>query len=135
MPDHTLRASAGTSPALDCSDIAMHIFRGVVGKGKGIGTVFGFPTANIPLSDDGVSGVYAGTVMVAGKEYRAAIYADQRRKLLESHLLDFSGDLYGKEITVVLGEKVREDKEFENEEMLRAQIVEDVARVRSAGTV
>lgn len=105
-------------------------FHGIVGKGKGIGTAFGFPTANIPLEDD-ISGVYAAVVSVEGNEYPAAAYADRKRNLLESHLLDFSGDLYGKEITVTLGAKVREDKEFANEKELREQIETDVATIRA----
>jgi riboflavin kinase/FMN adenylyltransferase len=111
-------------------------FSGIVQKGFGTGAAFGFPTANIPLTDTTVSGIYAATVVLDGKEYRAATYADQKRGLLESHLLDFSGDLYGKELSVTLHEKVREDKVFDTVEALVAQIAADVAKVRqSRGTI
>ncbi len=106
-------------------------FSGVVQKGMGTGEVFGFPTANIPLTEESVSGVYAASVMVDGKKYAAAVYADQQRGLLESHLLDFSGDLYGKEILVTLGQKVREDDVFISEQELRDQIAKDVAAIRA----
>jgi riboflavin kinase/FMN adenylyltransferase len=107
------------------------IFHGTVSKGKGTGAVFGFPTANIPLADPSVSGVYAAIVTVSRTDYSAAVYADQKRKLLEAHLLDFSGDLYDKEITVVLGQKIREDQDFSDVETLRKQIETDVATIRA----
>jgi FAD synthase len=43
------------------------------------------------------------------------VYANQKRNLLESHLLDFSGDLYGKEMTVTLYEKLAESKGFKSD--------------------
>lgn len=107
----------------------MH-FTGVVVKGNGAGTELGFPTANIPLNDS-ASGIYAGTVEVEGKPFPAAIYADQRRNLLESHLLDFSEDLYGKQISVALEKKLRNDRSFDDIEHLIRQIREDVESARS----
>ncbi len=106
-------------------------FSGTVGKGNGAGTKLGFPTANIPLDDPGCSGIYAGVVEFEGKSHPAAIYADQRRNLLEAHLLDFSNDLYGKRITVTLHEKLREDTTFSDIESLIRQISEDVLSARS----
>ncbi len=108
----------------------MH-FTGDVVKGNGAGARLGFPTANIPLNDASCSGIYAGTVEIEGKSFPAAIYADQRRNLLESHLLDFSEDLYGKHIAVTLIEKLREDKSFNDIESLVRQIGEDVNAARS----
>ncbi len=88
---------------------------GIVKKGQELGKSIGFPTANIPLDDDRFSGTYAGKAIVDGTEYIAAVYANQNRKLLESHLLDFSGDLYGKEMTVTLYEKLAESKGFKSD--------------------
>ena len=88
---------------------------GIVEKGQELGKSIGFPTANIPLDDDRFSGTYAGKAIVDGTEYIAAVYANQNRKLLESHLLDFSGDLYGKEMTVTLYEKLAESKGFKSD--------------------
>jgi len=108
----------------------MH-FTGIVEKGNGAGAKLGFPTANIPLNDPAYSGIYAGVVEYEGKSYPAAIYADQRRNLVEAHLLDFSEDLYGKRITVILEEKLREDATFGDIESLIRQIDEDVRNTRS----
>lgn len=105
-------------------------YKGIVQKGGEYGRRLGFPTANIPLQDATVSGVFAAKVNVDGNEHRAAVYADQRNKVFEAHLLDFDGDLYGKEIEIELLEKIRDDKRFESEEKARETIATDVAAVR-----
>lgn len=89
---------------------------GVVERGMELGKPIGFPTANIPLHSAEFSGTYAGMVTVQGKEYPSAIYANQKRHLLESYLLDFSGNLYGQEITVRLLEKLEVAKTFKVEQ-------------------
>ena len=105
-------------------------YRGVVQTGKKRGTELGFPTINIPLTDEGVSGIFAGTVFVGGEVYPAAVYADPSRHVLEAHLLDVSEDLYAKEVEVELREKIRDDTKFDNEAELKQAIAEDVAKVR-----
>ena len=106
-------------------------YSGIVQKGTQRGIALGFPTANIPLPD-GTSGIYAARVRLREDEapYMAAVYADQKRKLLEAHILDFSNDLYRQEITIELHEKIREDQRFEDEKSLRAAIADDIAKVR-----
>ena len=74
-------------------------FTGVVQEGEKRGARLGFPTANIALPDADISGIYAARVVADGRTHPAAVYADRRRKLLEAHLLDFSGNLYGKSIS------------------------------------
>lgn len=108
------------------------VYRGVVERGEGRGEALGFPTANIPLSDGSVSGIYAARVTLKANEapYVAAVYADQKRKLLEAHILDFSDELYGMEIEIILLEKIRETAVFEDETALRAAIASDIAKVR-----
>ena len=109
---------------------SMHSYAGIVTRGQGRATVLGFPTANIALADDSISGIYAARVKVEGAEYIAAAFADQKRKLLEAHLLDYSGDLSGKNITIELSKKIREHEDFINDEDLRAAIAEDIKNVR-----
>jgi riboflavin kinase / FMN adenylyltransferase len=104
--------------------------RGIVEKGAQRGAELGYPTANITLPEGVAPGIYAGKASVEGKAYEAAVFADGRRSVLEAHLLDFSGDLYGKEISVELVKKIREGKAFANDESLRAAIADDVQRVR-----
>lgn len=114
----------------DMTYTVMVKYKGVVQKGSEYGSRLGFPTANIALDDAAVSGIFAAKVRVSGAEYGAAVYADQRNKVLESHILDFSGDLYGKEIEVALLEKLRDDRRFESEEEARRVIADDVQKAR-----
>jgi len=105
-------------------------YKGIVQKGGGSGRTLGFPTANITCGTD-LSGIYSGMVRFAGEEYGAAVYADTKRKLLEAHLLDFNGDLYGKEIEIELMKKIREDKQFADEVEAKRTIAWDVEAVEA----
>ena len=108
----------------------MSVYRGAVKKGEGRGKALGFPTANIPLRDASIRGIFAARAWAMGKEYSAAVYADQRRKLLEAYLLNFSGELYGEMAEVEVVKKIRDIRKFASLEELKAQIVEDVKQVR-----
>ncbi len=108
-------------------------FQGVVEKGTGYASVLGFRTVNIPLSNESIEGVYAARVTVKkGEEpYMAAAFANQRRKILEAHILDFNNDLSDMPISIELFEKIRETKKFGTEAQLRAAIAADVEKVRA----
>ena len=103
--------------------------KGIVIKGKQRGRILGFPTANISYENGIASGVYAGKVYFEGNEYRAAIFYGNDKKIMEAHLLDFSGDLYGQEIEIEVGKKIREVMKFENEEELKNQIIKDIVYI------
>jgi riboflavin kinase/FMN adenylyltransferase len=107
----------------------MKVYSGVAQRGEGHGTVLGFPTANIPLEDE-LSGIYAARVTIQGKEYFAAVYANPHRKLLEAHLLDFWGELYGQHLTIEIHTKIRESADFTDATDLKAAIAKDVHEVR-----
>ncbi len=109
------------------------IILGKVVRGKGKGKTLGFPTANIMLSEKVESGVYAGAVTTGGKKYKAGIFVDSSGKLLEAHLIGFSEDLYGKEIEVEVGEKIRSIVDFDSEEKLKKQIARDIEYICSQG--
>jgi riboflavin kinase/FMN adenylyltransferase len=115
---------------------------GPVEHGNAWGRLLGFPTANMPLEDDTVDGVWAGTVsfMQGGieVEYVAAIsvgtrptYYSDGVRLLEAHLLNFAGDLYDTEITVALHKLVRLQEKYDSSEELIAQLVIDVQDTRT----
>lgn len=107
-------------------------FTGKVLAGNGYGRTLGFPTANIAIGDPSLSGIYAGTVTLPdGDAFLAAIYADDERGLLEAHILDWTGDVYDRDITIVVGEKLREKAVFPDELSLMNAIAEDVAKVRT----
>lgn len=108
----------------------MRSYTGIVAEGSKRAAALGFPTLNIALGDSSVSGIYAARVKAGGKEYTAAAFADQRRKILEAHLLDFSGNLYGKEVAITLCRKIRDNKIFADDEELREAIASDAKAVR-----
>ncbi|TSA46056.1 FMN adenylyltransferase [bacterium] len=101
---------------------------GKVVRGKSKGKILGFPTANINLdgNDKIESGVYAGSVKVGDKTYKAGIFVNSDGALLEAHIIGFSGDLYGKEIEVEIREKMRDIIKFKSEEALKRQIKKDI---------
>jgi riboflavin kinase/FMN adenylyltransferase len=103
---------------------------GIVQSGTAVAREIGFPTANIRFEQVDISGTYAGKVMIEDVEYEAAVYANQKRQLLEAHLFDFSGDLYGKQITIILLERLAETKEFRGAQDERSFIEWAVSEVK-----
>ncbi len=104
-------------------------YQGVVGPGAARARTLGFPTINIPLTETDVSGIYAATVTAGSATYLAAVYADQRRHILEAHVLNFSNDIQGV-VTIELLKKIRESRTCIDDKALRAAIAEDVRAVR-----
>ncbi len=119
----------------------MAVVEGIVVEGDHRGRALGFPTANLESNGAGVpdNGVYAGyTTRANGTRYLSAIsvgtrphyYGDDAAVIVEAHLIDFDGDLYGERLQVEIEELIRNQARFECEEELRAQIAADVDAVR-----
>lgn len=105
------------------------------------GRTLGFPTANVLMRRKNVpvQGVFAVTMAgidgsprpgVANVGIRPTI-AGGRRVLLETHLLDFAGDLYGRMVEIEFHSKLRDERRFAGLPELRAQIEDDVAEARA----
>jgi FAD synthase len=120
----------------------VHLVEGVVVEGDHRGRALGFPTANLEPGSANVpgGGVYAGyTTRADGTRYLSAIsigtrphyYGDNAAVIVETHLLDFDGDLYGEWLSVHVEELIREQARFQSDEELRAQIAADVEAVRT----
>lgn len=103
---------------------------GIVERGLGRAARLGFPTVNIPLAGAAVDGIYAATVTVGEATHPAVAFADPSRKLLEAHLLDFSENAYGREVTITLEKKLRDSRPFSDDAALTRAITADVARAR-----
>ena len=106
------------------------LIEGKVIQGKLEGQKLGFPTANILLKKEIPSGIYAGSATLNGRIYQTAIYVCRNQKILENHLLNFSGDIYGQILTVKVEKKIREDRRFETRGELLEAIKKDVQAVK-----
>ncbi|MBV9757319.1 MAG: bifunctional riboflavin kinase/FAD synthetase [Alphaproteobacteria bacterium] len=119
--------------------------RGVVQHGEKLGRTIGFPTANIALGPhlEPARGVYAATVRMPDGSERPGVANVGRRptiapgldSLLEVFLFDFSGDLYGAELTVALRSFLRPERKYPSIEEMAAQIARDAAEARQIGSV
>jgi len=115
---------------------------GRIVEGDRLGRQWGFPTANLEVAGLILppNGVYSAVTNVNGKHYRVALniglrptLASARAQLrVEAHLLDFAGDLYGADLELELGARLREEKRFASPGELRCQIERDVAAIRAA---
>ncbi len=115
------------------------VLRGEVVKGQARGRELGFPTANLDLPEGQVvpgNGIYAAMAMVDGSALPAAVSIGVRptfedgERVVEVHILDFGGDLYGSELAVEFVERLRDELRFDSVEELVAQMREDVDQSR-----
>jgi riboflavin kinase/FMN adenylyltransferase len=108
----------------------------MVVHGKRRGTALGYPTANVMLLHPVAGGVYAARTTIEGIEgqetvHDSVVFVDPSRDILESHLLNFSGDLYDKTITVELLKHLRDSRAYQTDEEIRAAIAQDIRNVQS----
>lgn len=117
---------------------------GTVIKGRQLGRTLGFPTANLRVHNEQLppDGVWVVEVTLTdGSRYRAAgnlgmrptVEGENGQRLLEVHLLDYTGDLYGDDLEVRFLSFVRGEQKFDSLDELQVQILEDVAFCRNLG--
>ena len=113
--------------------------RGRVQPGRSLGAQLGFPTANVPLERQRspVAGIFAVRVRGAGNGERNGVASLGTRPtiggteaLLEAHVFDFEGDLYGREIEVEFVARLRDEERFASLEALSRQMELDAAEAR-----
>lgn len=114
---------------------------GVVEPGRQVGRSLGYPTANVKPENELLPppGIYAARLRLAdGRKLPAAAYRGQRPTfgadglpVLEVHALDASLDLYGQRVEVEFVRRIRDDRRFDSQEALRAQIAEDLRAIRA----
>ena len=116
-----------------------HILSGTVVSGRRIGRNLGIPTANLSLPAGTVNlphGVYACRVWAEGESHIAVTNIGSRPTVgghhvtVEPWLLDFEGDLYGKELTLELLRFLRPEKTFATLPELKAEIQENARQTR-----
>lgn len=117
-------------------------FRGTVRRGRGRGRALGFPTVNLELDRSRIQklppGVYAARIAWEGQAPMGALanigmrptFAE-RELSIEVHVLDFEGNLYGREVEVALVERLRDEREFPTVQALVEQIKIDCQQARA----
>jgi riboflavin kinase/FMN adenylyltransferase len=116
-----------------------HPFRlhGRVVRGDRRGVELGFPTANLETAAEQAlpaDGVYTSRAFIDNQAYPAMTNIGTNptfggdKRLVEVYLMDYRGDLYGRELAVEIIERLRGEIKFESPEELKKQIAEDVKR-------
>jgi len=115
-------------------------FTGNVVHGDALGRTLGYPTANLELDPSKLvpaDGVYAATATVNGRHYRSALSIGNKPtthtdgdRVIEALLIDFEGELYGKNITVECLQYLRPQEKFASLEELKLAIARDLEAVR-----
>ena len=104
------------------------------------GRVLGFPTANLEIKPQQAvpgNGIYATITRIDGKQFASATSIGTRptfgggNKTVETYLLNYEGDLYGREMRVEFVERLRDEQRFLSPDALKAQIEKDVREVQA----
>jgi riboflavin kinase/FMN adenylyltransferase len=115
--------------------------QGVVVEGQRIGRQLGFPTANMqlyePLKQLPANGVYRTRVRLNETVYygmtnigvRPTVQPGDTARTIETHILNFSDDIYGQDLTIEFLSRLRDERRFASLEELQAQLQRDKAHV------
>lgn len=141
-------SSSSLRDALSAGDLAaaerlldrQYAISGRVVHGNRIGRTLGFPTVNLRVAEPpALSGICAVRVSGAGLDRHGGVASLGRRPtvggrewLLEAHLFDFAGDLYGRHLVVEFIEWLRAEEHFDDLEAMTERMHEDAARARRA---
>lgn len=109
---------------------------GIVAHGNERGRLLGYPTANLELVDAHVAiplgGVYAVRAYVDGGVYggmanigKNPTFGDVEKPRLETNIFGFSGDIYGKTLTIEFVQRIRGEVKFTGIDALKAQLAQD----------
>jgi riboflavin kinase / FMN adenylyltransferase len=116
-----------------------YVLDGSVVPGEKLGRKLGYPTANLEVSARQLvpkDGIYAAWADCEGDRHAAACSIGIRptvggtARTIEAYLLDFSGDLYGKPISLEFVKRLRNEEKFQSLDALVEQIARDVEEVR-----
>ncbi|MBT7958523.1 MAG: bifunctional riboflavin kinase/FAD synthetase [Akkermansiaceae bacterium] len=111
---------------------------GTVIEGEKIGRTLGHPTANLKVYNEQLpcNGVWAVNCVIGDGEphlgaanlgVRPSIDGSNKKRLLEVHLIDFEGDIYGQDMEVTFLQLIRNEQKFESLDALKDQITKDVS--------
>ncbi len=124
------------------NDLLGHDYQisGIVSNGKKLGSTIGFPTANLQINHPYVIpkfGVYKTISFISGIPHisitnvgvNPTINANNQ-VTIESHLLNYSGDFYGKRSDLAFISYIRDEKKFNSIDELKAQIAKDIEAIK-----
>jgi riboflavin kinase/FMN adenylyltransferase len=112
---------------------------GKVFEDRKVGRDLGFPTLNVKIDSEKHSlknGVYSGHIYIDGKKHKTIINYGCRptfdlcEKLVEAHVLDFNGNLYGKEVKLYFDEFMRDIQKFLSADELKNQLQKDLNAIK-----
>lgn len=113
------------------------ILSGTVEHGKALGRTVGMPTANLRVDEGCIlpeAGVYATVSEIDGEKYLSVTNIGVRPSVddspvwtVESHIVGFSGDLYGEKLTLTVLQKIRSQMKFSSLDEVKKQVEADVA--------
>lgn len=118
----------------------MQVLTGTVVHGKRLGRTVGMPTANIQVSHKSLlpeAGVYATKILVDGHKFLSVTNIglrptvdDEQEVTVEAHILDFDGDIYGRDVTLEVHQFLRPIRKFASLEEVHAQVKKDIEKAR-----
>lgn len=116
-----------------------YMIEGEVVAGSGRGRPQGYPTANLRTENETIptNGVYVTTTTVDGAMHASVTnigvrptFEEQGERVIETHLLDFDGDLYGMHVQLAFVQHLRPEMTFSGPDALREQIAADCEAAR-----
>ncbi len=116
-----------------------HILSGTVVSGRKLGRTIGIPTANLSVGEEILlpkTGVYAAMTRIEGKSYLAVTNIGSRPTVggrhitVEPWILDYSGDLYGQELSLELYRYLRPERSFDSLEALKEEILHNAEQTK-----
>ena len=112
---------------------------GEVVYGEQLGGTIGFPTVNILVCSEKLlplDGVYQTKVIFEDKTYKGITnvgfkptVSNKKKRSVETHILNFSGNLYGETLTIQFEKFVRKEKKFSSVDELKKQIKKDIEKI------
>ena len=137
-----VRAALADGDATKVIDLLGRPFslEGKVISGDRRGRELGFPTANLEIDREQTlpaDGIYATMSYVGGQGYKSVTNIgvrptfDDKRRTVETYILDFSGDIYGRDLKIDIIARLRGEKKFDSIEDLKTQMTEDVRQSRT----
>lgn len=113
------------------------VLSGTVEHGKALGRTVGMPTANLRVDEGCIlpeAGVYATVSEIDGEKHLSVTNIGVRPSVddspvwtVESHIVGFSGDLYGEKLTLTVLQRIRSQMKFSSLDEVKKQVEADVA--------